>query len=538
MYIIGNAFKSIIRSKGRNILVGIIVLSIAISSCVALSIKYAAEEAEIQGIEQLNITATISLDTEKLIREAQESNNGSGNRDQMRTIMQAQRPLSLDEMLTYSESDYINDFYYAGSTSINANGSLEAVSSEESTDTNQENASGENGNGGMAQPGGPDGGGGGRRIMMMGGMSMGDFTITGYSSENAMTNFLNGTSQITDGEMFDTASEDFNCIISNELAIFNSLKVGDKIKFENPNDETQTYEFKITGIYSNTTTDTDNNMPMFSTAMDPANLICVSSDALKSIIDKSASLSKTETDENGREYETKLSTQDTGTYVFSSIENFEKFSEEVKAKGLSDNYKVTSNDMNNFEESLAPLKNLNQFATTLLLIILGIGAIILIVINIFNIRERKFEVGVLTAIGIKKGKVTMQFIIEFLTVTLIAIIIGAGIGAVVSVPIANNLLESQVSAQEEKEEEQMQNFGRGGMAIGGGPAVGNAIFQMRGIGGQNQDVNYLDQINATINFNIILQLIGIGIILTFISSLAGIIFVLRYEPLKILANRT
>lgn len=53
MYIIKNAWKSISRSKGRNILIGIIVAVIAISSCIGLSIRNAAKKAEEQGLESL-----------------------------------------------------------------------------------------------------------------------------------------------------------------------------------------------------------------------------------------------------------------------------------------------------------------------------------------------------------------------------------------------------------------------------------------------------------------------------------------------------
>lgn len=42
MYIIQNAWKSIIRSKGRNILIGLIALIISLSGCLALSIRQAA----------------------------------------------------------------------------------------------------------------------------------------------------------------------------------------------------------------------------------------------------------------------------------------------------------------------------------------------------------------------------------------------------------------------------------------------------------------------------------------------------------------
>lgn len=38
MYILKNALKSISRSKGRNVLIGIIVLVISVAACIGLSI--------------------------------------------------------------------------------------------------------------------------------------------------------------------------------------------------------------------------------------------------------------------------------------------------------------------------------------------------------------------------------------------------------------------------------------------------------------------------------------------------------------------
>ena len=47
-------------------------------------------------------------------------------------------------------------------------------------------------------------------------------------------------------------------------------------------------------------------------------------------------------------------------------------------------------------------------------VILIIGGIILAVLNVFNIRERKYEIGVLAAIGMKKTKIALQYAIELL----------------------------------------------------------------------------------------------------------------------------
>ena len=82
MYIIKNAFKSIARNKARNILIGVIVLVIATASCVALSIRQAAETAKEDTLDSLTITAQISYDRSKAMSNMQASGQGGkGNFD-------------------------------------------------------------------------------------------------------------------------------------------------------------------------------------------------------------------------------------------------------------------------------------------------------------------------------------------------------------------------------------------------------------------------------------------------------------------------
>ncbi|MDR1409305.1 MAG: ABC transporter permease [Oscillospiraceae bacterium] len=515
MMILINAYKSIARSKGRNILLGTIVLTIALSSGIALAIRSAADTAKELGLATQTITGSISVDRQKLMESAQSGSGSSGAND-MRSAMQQYSGLSLSELQDYAVSDYVKDLYWTASSSLSAGGELEAYSTEDVS----ESGSGQNGAPGFA--GGGRGGGFG--------MTMGDFSVTGYSSESAMTRFMSGQSQITDGAMFDAAASDYNCLISNELAVFNGLSVGSKIILTNPNHEEETYTFTVVGIYTNASSDTESGQLRFGTANDPANLICVSFLTLNTLAEQSAAAAITETDENGRETTSAISLQTAGTYVFGSKNDYDSFGEELRSKGLSEYYSLSSSDVNSYESSIVPLENLSGFATTLLIIILAVGAVILIVLNIFNIRERKYEVGVLTAIGIKKAKVAAQFVMELLVVTLIATVIGTGIGAIASVPISNNLLETQVKAQESAQTTQEQNFGRPGGGGFGGMAPENAE-------GSGQAVEYVDSINASVNINILLQLIGVGILLTILSSMAGVVFVLRYDPLRILANR-
>ena len=511
MLILINAFKSITRSKGRNILIGIIVLTIAVSTSIALAIRSAADAAKESGLAAQTITGTISLDRQALMESAQSDSSDSSTTD-MRDLMSQYSSLSLDEMETYADSDYVTDFYYTGSASLDASGDLEAYSTSSSSDSSTSSDTT------TAIPGGDMKSGGGM-------MTMGDFTVSGYSSESAMTAFISGESQISDGAMFDVTSADYQCLISSELALFNSLSVGDVITLTNPNNTDESYVLTIAGIYTNSSS-TDSSQMMFGTANDSANLICVSYATLSDIETQSTSGATVTTDTSGNETTTALTLQTSGTYVFANTADYESFSTELTSKGLSEYYTLSSTDISSYEASLVPLENLSDFALTLLVIILAVGAVILVVINIFNIRERKYEIGVLTAIGIKKSKVAAQFVSELMIVTLIAIVIGTGIGAVASVPVSNSLLASQITAQETTASTQEQNFGRGGDMV------------LSGNGTTAVATSYLDSIDAAVDVKILGELIGIGIALTAVSSLAGIVFVLRYDPLKILSNRS
>ena len=91
MYIIKNAFRCIGRSKGRNILIGIIALVIAISACLGLSIRQAAESAKQSALEELTVTATISYDCSSMMNNMMGGDKGQGgsgfDRNQFKNMM-------------------------------------------------------------------------------------------------------------------------------------------------------------------------------------------------------------------------------------------------------------------------------------------------------------------------------------------------------------------------------------------------------------------------------------------------------------------
>lgn len=379
-------------------------------------------------------------------------------------------------------------------------------------------------------------------------MNSGDFSIVGYSSDSAMTSFIDGTASIVNGAVFEEGTSSYDCIISEELATYNSTSVGDVITLSNPNSEDETYDLTVVGIYSDSSSNEGFQMMPNS---DPANEIFMSYNALNSIISASNEVSKTVTDETtGREYQTAVTGTLNSTYVFADVDGYNRFENEVRELGLDDTYTVSSQDVTAFENSLVPLNTLSTMAGWFLVVILLIGAIILIVMNIFNIRERKYEIGVLMAVGMKKRNIAVQFLTEIFVVTIVAVMISVGVGAVSAVPVTNALLENQISSLTNKSTQIEQNFGRGEMPnmpnmpdmggeFGGGmekPDDGGGFGRIENMFGKNA-ANYVSEINSAMNLTVVVQMLGIAVLLTLVAGAVSMLFVMRYEPLKILANR-
>ena len=545
MYIIKNALRCISRSKGRNVLISIIALVIAVSACLGLSIRQAAESAKTSTIDQLNITATISYDRSSMMNEmmggGKDQGGGGFDRDQFKDMMGSASELTLEEYQTYAKAESVEDFYYTLTAAFNGNDELEPVTDE----TEEEESESNSGFGGFGGSMGFPGGSGGGKGMF----SSSDFSVIGYSSDSAMSAFIDGTASVLEGgAMFEEGTTEKECVISEELAIFNDLSVGDTIVLTNPSVETETYELKVVGLYTSTSNN-DFSMSMFGKSQDPANQIYMSAAALQTILDASDEVSTTITDENtGRESDSAVTGSISATYVFADTEKYYAFEEEVRTLGLDDSYTVSSPDLTAFENSLTPLNTLSTMAGWFLVVILIIGAIILIVLNIFNVRERKYEVGVLTAMGMKKWKVAAQFMCEILVVTMIAVIIGADIGAVSSVPVTNALLAGQVESQNSQQTQMDENFGRPGNFGGGMPGMPGGEMPSDipdNVGGGNNPFenmlgsaeNYITEVNSAMNLTVVFQMLGVGLLLTLVASLASVLFIMRYDPLKILANR-
>ena len=193
-----------------------------------------------------------------------------------------------------------------------------------------------------------------------------------------MTSFINGENVIYAGCVFEQDSADNSCVISYELAVLNDISVGDTITVCNPSKEEQTYTLTICGIFQNETTDFY------------ANTVFVSYSSLNAIAENTEINAEEVINDRGMTSSTALRTTTNGTFIFYDIESYENFCEDVEAMGLdTEAYTVSSSDLNQYEKSVVPLESLSKFTMLFFVVVLLIGGGILVIFNIFTIRERK-----------------------------------------------------------------------------------------------------------------------------------------------------
>ncbi|NLD11279.1 MAG: ABC transporter permease [Clostridiales bacterium] len=522
MFILKNAMRNIVRAKGRSILIGIIITIIALSVCIGLCIRQSAASSKESALSDMTITAQISMDRDKAMSKSS-SSSGSISKSKLKSAMK-NSSLSLTQLKKYAKASAVKSFYYTLSASVDASGSLEAYSTSSSSNSSSTSSS----NSDSKAPSG---------------MTTGDFTITGYSSDEAMTDFVDGTCKIKSGKMFDEGTSAMVCVISSDLAKYNDLSVGDYIKVANPNKSSETYKLKIVGIYKNSQSSTQATMGGPGQQTDPANEIYTSYNTLKKITDTSAAKYSSSST-------TAISGNLNGTYVVGTVANYKKFKTQVSDLGLSSKYAVSSTDIESYERSAEPLENLSKFAGYFLIVILLVGAIILVVMNIFSTRERKYEIGVLSAIGMKKSKIAKLFMSEIMIIALVAVVIGGTIGTVASVPVTNALLSSQITQSQTKSNDMQQSFGRDNNGAGPSQPSDNSSSSSSNSSGSssssasgNSDSNkgavsnYISSVSNSVNIIVLLELLGSCILLAIIAGMVSVISIMRYEPLQILANR-
>jgi len=186
------------------------------------------------------------------------------------------------------------------------------------------------------------------------------------------------------------------------------------------------------------------------------------------------------------------------------------FEADLRSRGLPDGYVVRA-DETVFSSVVSPVESLQSLSFTFLLIILVLGAVIMVLLSAIVIRERKYEIGVLRAMGMKKQKIALGLWTEIIVITCICFVLSMGVGAILSQPISDAILTGQTSES------------------------GATTLAERVAGNVTQSET--TAIDVSISNITALQIFGISILLASISGIVSISKITKSEPIKILMER-
>lgn len=282
--------------------------------------------------------------------------------------------------------------------------------------------------------------------------------------------FQQKTKVIIQGKQFQQKNE---VIISKELAELNQLSVGSVITLQTKN-KNEENRFIVTGIYEDLSLGKQQaTMPL----MDPLNEIYTSY----------TSFIQSEVFKKHGEVE--------GVFYLKQPSDLKAFQEEMKAKGLPSGYEAKT-DVKGYEEATAPANSIHRISSMFVAGILTVGTILLLLLTSFYIRERKYEIGILRAMGMSKQHVMQTLLWETLMICGSCLLLGL---------ITAGFL---------------------------GPILGNHLLLS-----QNDLTSNITSVSFGMNIQTFVLLCLIMLAAGILTSVLGILSIVRFEPRKILSER-
>ncbi|MCL2528810.1 MAG: FtsX-like permease family protein [Coriobacteriia bacterium] len=500
MYIFQNAMQNLLRNKGRNLMTAAIIFVVIVSSVVALMIYNTSNGVINDYKSRFGSEVSLTPNMEKIIEATQ-------------TTGALVRPtIPAEQLIAFADSEHLLSANLAASGK-GWSDDLKAIDGEKG------------GGGGPMLSAGP---GGGPANMPDGMPELRQYFFRLLA--NQYDDFENGNRELTEGSAF--PEKPGECLISQELLENSGLKIGDTIVMNSdlinpgsgPGDESYhdiVFRLTIVGTYLDLTDEYANSM-MENAFSNRRNEVFMYFNDLASEVKEG------------------LMGIDVGaTYYLKSPELLSAFTAELRAKGLEDVFDVTTNEAS-YQAIVGPVEAMRGISLTFVIIVLIFGAIIIALLSSLAVRERKYEIGVLRAMGMKKGKVALGLWAETLTITALCLVLGLAVGGLAAQPVTNLLLNQQVEAAEQAQAAATPDPPGAVTVQGGGPqGVGGPIMiggPIAGFIGQSS-AEKITNIDVGIGLNTVVQIIVIALLLTSIAGLIATRQITKYEPMKILMER-
>lgn len=454
--------QNIKNNKSKYAIIGIIIFILSFVTIIGFTISTSANDVLADTKEEYGSYVTIAPNMENMTQG--KPGNSPTNID-----------LTKEEYETFGESDLVEYISYI-STSMVSSSTIDGITSASSTISDSSST--------MKSPDGSS--------------STSEFLLYGIDSTKTGSDTFS-TKKLTSGNL---PLDSNQVLISESLAEENNLKIGDEFKITSDSGVEYSLNLTISGLYSESDT-TYLNSPRQDALSNPNNVL----------ITNLSTLEKATTD---------LSYQ--VTYKLNNYLDVDAFEQELYDKGLSTDYVLDANE-DAYAEVVTPLSSMIQVTKIFMIIIILVGLSILIFISMLTLKERKYELGVLRAMGMKKKNIIHMILKEMMLIASIAILIATLLGITLSGPIGNSVY-AQISSEDTSSEQQMGGPGdRGtGGRKPGGLSTGNVAQK-------------LESIPINVSIKVVLMEILLMLLIIFLSTLITIRYILTLDTSKLLRER-
>lgn len=469
MYLFSYALKNIVRNRGRYLLIGAVLTGILTAITISAMIHFTTDAVIDDYSERFAAKVTFTPDLRKLLALMEPDENGAYHDPVITT----------EQYLAFSESDAVKATLFYGSRQT----WCERLSG---LDQGGEERYYESDKGHFFEAALP---------VDSVRRQAPNTTVIGFSDSSMMEEFSLGLREIDEGRIYEDIGE---CMVSREFADLNGLVLGDGFELQDVNyAEAAPLRLTVCGIYLDITTP------------QPDGTDWAVNNRRNEILTGFSTLEKHGMD---------------GLYVradyyLKNPDLASEFEAYVRENGLHEVYRVNV-DAESYNRIVKPVKSLKSISVIFLTVILLAGGLILVLLSMLGVRERKYEIGVLRAMGMPKRKVAVGLLCESACVLVLCLSVGLGGGSFLAQPVSNVIMERQTELAEHRPQ---VDYGESGSNTEGiREAAASALEGMK-IGPAPESVGFVVMISMALGL---------------LANAAGIFHITKYEPMKILSERS
>lgn len=210
------------------------------------------------------------------------------------------------------------------------------------------------------------------------------------------------------------------------------------------------------------------------------------------------------------------------TFNLHNIDEVKSFILEVESMKIDQTYRKFNDSNDSYETMTSSIANVASTASIMVIVVVIAGALIIGLLSMLSIKDRKYEIGVLLSLGESRFKIMLQLVIELLIITIIAFSLATFTSNYTAQATTNYLLNQEIESIEKTEVKKDLRLGFG--------KFGQANLE-------SIDTKIIDELEVSMNISDVVKTLAIGVLIIIITNMIQAIFVLKSNPKEIMLER-